>query len=104
MMDFRPDVTAGTDLYYDGLICDMDYIKQPFGSNSLTEFKHLGDRFEYAYSITCHLCQGSSYNKVMFFDSFSRDREYLNRLRYTAVTRARHKLYYMIPYKGAWTL
>ena len=104
MMDFRPDVTAGTDLYYDGLICDMDYIKQPFGSNSLTQFKHLGDRFEYAYSITCHLCQGSSYNKVMFFDSFSRDREYLNRLRYTAVTRARHKLYYMIPYKGAWTL
>ncbi|MCM1230236.1 MAG: AAA family ATPase [Ruminococcus flavefaciens] len=103
-MDFKPDVVAGTDLYYDNLICDADFLKQPFGSDTMTSFRHPGDKFEYAHAITTHLIQGGSAPVVFFMDSLSRDREYLNRLRYTAATRAEMKLYYAIPYRGEWSL
>ena len=103
-MDFMPDVTASSGLYYDNLICDADFIKQPFGSDLNDNYKHLGDKFEYAHAITTHLMQGGQARTVFFFDSFSRDLEYLNRVRYTAVTRATWKLYYAIPYNGEWSL
>lgn len=103
-MDFKPDVVAGTELYYDNLLCDTDYLRQPFGTDTMTSFRHPGEKFEYAHAITTHLIQGGSAPVVLFMDSFSRDKEYLNRLRYTAVTRATAKLYYMIPYKGEWSL
>lgn len=103
-MDFEPDVVAGTGQYFDNLICDSDFLQQPFGTNTMTSFQHPGEKFEYGHAITTHLIQGGSAPVVVFMDSFSRDREYLNRLRYTAVTRATSRLYYMIPYHGEWTL
>lgn len=103
-MDFKPDVVAGSDLYFDNLICDADFLKQPFGTNTMTAFQHPGEKFEYAHAITTHLIQGGSAPVVIFMDALSRDPEYLNRLRYTAATRATDRLYYMIPYRGEWSL
>lgn len=103
-MDFKPDVVSETNLYYDNLICDSDYIRRPFGTDSMMSFKHPGEKFEYAHAITTHLIQGGSAPRVLFLDSFNRDQEYLNRIRYTAATRATYKLYYAIPYRGEWTL
>lgn len=103
-MDFKPDVVGDTEQYFDNLICDTEFLQQPFGTNSMTSFQHPGEKFEYGHAITTHLIQGGSAPVVIFMDALSRDREYLNRLRYTAVTRATFRLYYMIPYHGEWSL
>lgn len=105
MMDFLPDVTsANPEVYFDDLICDTSFLMKPFGQMDTLTYKHLGEKFEYAHAITTHLSQGAQYPKVLYFDSLNRDREYLNRMRYTAVTRARVKLWYLIPYHGEWSL
>lgn len=98
-MDFKPDVVGGTDLYYDNLACDSEYLQKPFGSdNLLTTFRHPGEKFEYAHAITAHLSQGAQYRTVLFMDAFGGDPEYRARLRYTAATRAIERLIYVIPY------
>ena len=56
-----------------------------------------GKKFEFAHVISAHLSQGGSYGTVLFLDSFNRNTEYHMRLRYTAVTRAKQKLYYALP-------
>lgn len=97
-MDFKPDVVADTDLYYDNLLCDARFLKKPYGSIDELAYKRAGEKFEYAHAITCHLAQGGQFNKVLYMDAFSRDPDYLARLRYTAVTRAKECLWYIAPY------
>ena len=98
-MDFMPDVTADSGLYFDNLCCDIRYLMAPAGHNStMVEFKRPGEKMEYAHAITCHLAQVSQANQVLFMDAFIPDDEYLMRLRYTAVTRAKKRIIYLIPY------
>lgn len=97
-MDFKPDVVADTDLYYDNLMCDAQFIKKPFGTPDELSYKRPGEKFEFAHAITCHLAQGAQFDNVVYMDAFHGDPDYLARLRYTAVTRARQKLYYIIPH------
>jgi len=49
-------------------------------------------------------CQGMEYDNVLYIDSYSRDFDYLMRLRYVAASRAKKHLTYMIPYSkfGPW--
>lgn len=99
IMNFKPDVVADDpELYYDNLVCDEEFLQQPFGTANMVGFKHPGEKFEFAHAITTHLAQGSSYPTVLFMDAFCPDLEYLMRLRYTAVTRARERLWYIVPY------
>lgn len=98
MMDFKPDILADTNLYYDNLICDAQFIKKPYGQSDDLAYKRVGEKFEYAHAITTHLSQGAAFDKVVFMDAFSHDQDYQARLRYTAVTRARQKLYYIAPH------
>jgi exodeoxyribonuclease-5 len=50
------------------------------------------NKFEYGYAITCHLSQGSQYNKVLVYNEYMGDREYYSKWLYTAITRAIDKL------------
>lgn len=99
-MDFQPDVVAHTGLYFSDMICDSDFLAQPFGeaTNSLMSFPHPGEKMEFAHAITVHGAQGSQWPSVIYMDSYGGDPEYIMRRRYTAATRAREKLMYLAPY------
>ena len=103
-MDFKPNYTDNE--YFDDLMCDAKYIREEVGKHDDTiGYNRPGCKFEYAHAITTHCSQGSQADTVIFFDGYFPDKEYLARLRYTAVTRAIKKLYYVIPYSkyGHWT-
>lgn len=100
-MDFKPDIITCND-YYDGLECDLESLSYDYGTKkefSPYSWMQEKNKFEYAHAITAHLAQGSQYDRVMFIDSPTRrgNEEYSMRLRYTAVTRAKKKLYYILP-------
>ena len=46
------------------------------------------NKFDYGYAITTHLSQGSQYSRVLFADEFFRDHDFMQRIRYTAISRA----------------
>lgn len=97
ILDFQPAFIDNE--YFDGLLCDTDYIRRDYGDKDATEMckYNPGKKFEYGHVITVHSAQGSSAPTVMFFDSFLHDPEYHMRVRYTAVTRAEKTLYYVLP-------
>ena len=96
-MDFIPDFSKDT--AFEGLVCDSKFLKAPFGNKDMNYYERLnpGKKFEYAHVISAHLSQGCSLDTVLFLDSFNRNTEYHMRLRYTAITRAKKKLYYALP-------
>lgn len=95
-MDFKPDFIDND--YYDNILCDSDFLMEPVGSNKEVNKYNPGKKFEYAYAISCQLAQGNQYDTVLFMDSFNYDRDYQMRVRYTAATRARRHLIYVVPY------
>lgn len=88
-MDFKPDY-ADSD-YYEMILCDYEYLAQPCGNKTIDP-TNIGNKFEYAEAITCHLSQGSEYDSVIYYDEWNKDREYLMRMRYTAITRAKERI------------
>ena len=98
-MDFKPDFI--NDDYFDNLRCDIKYFLAPFGDKPQFEadtkyFQQSGNRFEFAYVLTTHIVQGAEFDNVLFLDRPFGDAEFMRRLRYTAVTRARKYLMYMM--------
>lgn len=53
-----------------------------------------GEKFEFGYSITTHLSQGSQFNKIIVIDEPMMG-DINNRLSYVAITRAKHQLIYV---------
>lgn len=53
-----------------------------------------GEKFEFGYSITTHLSQGSEFNNVIVIDEPMRG-DFNNRLSYVAITRAKQRLIYV---------
>lgn len=97
LLDFKPNFIENE--YYDGLLCDIKFLRKPFGNadDDMEIRLNPGKKFEYAYAITVNLDQGAEHDKVLFIDNWHRNPEYHMRQRYTAVTRAKKKLYYMLP-------
>lgn len=64
---------------------------------------HFGDgqKFEFGYAITTHLSQGSEWDNVLLFAEWMGDIEYMKKLIYTGITRAKKKLIVVMPpYNG----
>lgn len=98
-LDFRPAFIDNE--YYDGLIADGEFLIKPFEDKKAdTRFKFGEKKFEYAHAITTHLSQGATYNSIVFMDRYLgyADEEYAARLRYTAITRAKKRVVYIMPY------
>ena len=98
-LDFRPAFIDND--YYDGLIADGIYLQKPFEEKKNNKQYAVGEKkFEYAHAITTHLSQGATYNSIVFMDRYLgyADAEYAARLRYTAVTRAKKRVVYIMPY------
>lgn len=98
LLNFRPIFLE--DAYHDGLACDSDYIQKDFSTEQENKYQVGFMKFEYAHAITTHLSQGSTYDSILFMDRYMgylNNDEYAARLRYTAVTRARDHVSYILP-------
>jgi hypothetical protein len=98
-LDFRPSFIDND--YYDGLMADGQFLLSPYEDKKTdTNIKFGEKKFEYAHAITTHLSQGATYNSIVFMDRYLgyADDEYAARLRYTAVTRAKKRVVYIMPY------
>ena len=82
-IDFRPEFM--TESFID-LPMDREYLKLP-AQYRKSHMSRL-NKFEYGYAITCHLAQGSQYNKVIVINEPFGDYQFRRQWLYTAVTRA----------------
>lgn len=100
ILDFTPTFFESEDKFYGSLRCDADYIKmEHFKKKDLGfQIKQGPMKFEYAHAITTHLSQGSTYDSIVFVDRYLGyfDADYAARLRYTAITRARKRVVYVL--------
>ena len=82
-IDFRPEFMNES---FIDLPMDRDYLKLPAAYRK----SHMSrlNKFEYGYAITCHLAQGSQYNKVIVINEPFGDYRFRRQWLYTAVTRA----------------
>jgi ATP-dependent exoDNAse (exonuclease V) alpha subunit len=83
-IDFRPEFMP--DKYFEKIPIDYEFLFESY-ENKVNK-RSFYNKFEFANAITCHLSQGSQYNKVLVYDEKMGDRTYYNKWRYTAVTRA----------------
>lgn len=89
-IDFRPEFLD--DEMFTDIPIDYNYL---LTSKDENRFRNL-NKFEYAYAITCHLSQGSEYNKILIINERLGTKEYYNRWLYTAITRAKNGLILVI--------
>lgn len=94
-IDFRSDLLG---LYFPNVKCDYHY----FTAKSKSEKDYIknskyatGNMFEYAYAKTTHLCQGSQYYNGIYISEYL-NRDIQTRLDFTAVTRFRNFLIYVV--------
>lgn len=89
---FKPDLLNNT---FD-IKASYKYFTAPYQQrDALRNDRYLeGEKFEFGYSITTHLSQGSQFNNVIVIDEPMRG-DINNRLSYVAITRARNRLIYV---------
>jgi exodeoxyribonuclease-5 len=93
-IDFKPDFI---DAEFEDVPINMKYFKGDATTKTLIKnTPHVGELFELGYAITCHLSQGSQYEKVIVFCERMGDNDYYKKWLYTAVTRASEKLILII--------
>lgn len=83
-IDFRPEFFK--DKYFEKIKIDYDYLFTPVTETNNT--KSYYNKFQFARAITCHLAQGSQYNKVLIYRERHGNQEYQRKWDYTAITRA----------------
>lgn len=87
-ISFQPDFM---DRDFEDLKLDLKYMRASYEQKKNWGISRY-QKFEYGYAITVHLSQGSEYPRVLFADKYYRDRDYLKKLRYTAITRAKQSI------------
>lgn len=92
---FKPDLL---NTYFSDLRCDYRYFTAPREQKDyIKNSKYfIGEKFEYAYASTVHLCQGSQYNNGIYISEFL-NRDIQPNLNYTAITRFKDYAIYVIP-------
>lgn len=95
-IDFKPSMI-------DSPFKDVNVDYKYFSAN--TEEKRLikknpyakGEKFEYAYSLTTHIAQGSQYRQGLYFQEYL-NKMYNRNLNYTGITRFSDRCIYVIPH------
>lgn len=92
-IDFMPDMLNTS---FKAVQCDYEYFKAPY--NQKDKFKYnkynKGEKFEYAYSITTHMSQGSQYANGIYIEEYLSPTINKN-LNYTGITRFSNFLIYV---------
>ena len=66
------------------------------GQEEENKFGFFYDKMEYAYAITCHSSQGSTFENVMYLhEDFMKTNDERKKLMYTAITRASNALIFV---------
>lgn len=83
-IDFLPEIS---DEEFFNLHLDTRYIQMNYEDRRLYGFSRY-EKFEYGYCVTCHACQGSQFDNVLFIDQWFHDADLTSKIEYTAITRA----------------
>ena len=90
-IDFRPDFLKNK--CFKNLIVDFKHLFEEPSSSKDDRTVFGRERFEFAYALTCHSTQGSTYPNVVFLNEKGVfDNETYKRLQYTAITRASEQI------------
>lgn len=87
-IDFKPECSTN---WIEDISIDLDYLKADINNKPDTKYSK-GNIFEYGYSSTCHMAQGSQYGYCMVIDESIGDEKFHRKYLYTAITRAKHTL------------
>jgi exodeoxyribonuclease V len=82
-IDFRPEFMEET--CFEKIRIDYDYLFQPLTEKSGMSYYN---KFQFGRAITCHLAQGSQYDKVLVYKERLGSWTYQRKWDYTAITRA----------------
>jgi exodeoxyribonuclease-5 len=97
LINFKPDLANR--VFYNVPVSHKYFIATPDEKaymKSCYESKYItGEFFDFAYCLTTHISQGSEYDNVLFMEEYMRP-EIMNAIKYTAITRARKKLIYIV--------
>ena len=93
-MDFLPDLLG---IPFLDVKCDYKFLKAPFAEkNSIKQSRYsVGEKFDWAYASTVHSAQGSEYPAGIYIEEYLNP-QIQNNLNYTAITRFRNKMIYVI--------
>jgi len=86
-IDFQPDYVEYD--YYESLPIDINFFNDDCGTDKTSNIFTKGIKMELGNAITTHLAQGSEFDNVLYWDEYMGDSEFMKRLRYTGVTRAK---------------
>lgn len=84
-IDFRPEFLKNEQ--FTDIAIDYKYLNSNAKEKRM-QGRSYYNKFEYAYAITCHLAQGSEYDKVLVYNEDIYDREFYRKWLYTAITRS----------------
>ena len=85
-MDFRPDFLKKS---FKNIEFDYKHMYAIPGEEEDNKYGFYYDKMEYAYAITCHSSQGSTFENVVYLhEDFMRTGEERKKLMYTAISRA----------------
>lgn len=92
-IDFKPSMINS---YFSDLSCDYKYLIAPHAQKQyLKNDKYsMGEKFEFAYSITTHMSQGAQFRKGIYFEEYL-NKEIQNNLNYTGITRFESSMIYV---------
>ena len=94
-IDFKPEFSTGRE--FRSLPIDHKYLFSQYDARkSLGGLKTENILFEFGSVITCHLAQGSQYNRVLVFVEDWGNSEFFWKWLYTAITRAKKELILVI--------
>lgn len=90
MIDFKPTMLSNS---FIGVECDYKYLIAPYDKRQLIKNNKysVGEKFEYAYAVTCHMSQGSQYANGLYIEEFM-NKDIHNNLNYTGITRFSNSL------------
>ena len=83
-IDFLPEIS---DEEFFNLQLDTQYIRMNYEDRRNYGFSRY-EKFEYGYCVTCHACQGSQFDTVLFINQWFHDADLTKKIQYTAITRA----------------
>ena len=83
-------------VYFKDLVCDYSYIKAPYEMKTMIKNNRysLGEKFEFAYAISCHLSQGSQFRNGIYLEEFL-SKDIQKNLNYTGITRFSQGMIYV---------
>lgn len=96
-IDFKPDFIKDKTVYHQELKCSYPYLNYPTGSADEMISKYDPYlRFQWAEAITAHLSQGMTCGTAMVWYESIGDREFMKKWVYTAITRAKERVFLFI--------